>query len=84
MSTRLAHTIPPDPHAAGDPCASCDARGFSVCNAIAETDLARLASIAVVTEAPAGQCFIDEGEPAASFFNIKQKFSCSGEANTCI
>ncbi len=31
---------------------------------------ARLATIAVVTEAPPGQCFIDEGEPARSFFNI--------------
>jgi CRP/FNR family transcriptional regulator len=59
-----------DPHGAGDPCASCEARGFSVCNAIPDTDLGRLASIAVETEAPAGQSFIDEGEPAASFFNI--------------
>ena len=70
MSTRLARTIPPDPHSAGGPCASCEARGFSVCNAIPDTSLARLASIAVVTDVPAGQCFIDEGEPAASFFNI--------------
>jgi CRP/FNR family transcriptional regulator len=41
-----------------------------VCNAIPDADLPRLAAIAVVTEAPAGQCFIDEGEPASAFFNI--------------
>jgi CRP/FNR family transcriptional regulator len=41
-----------------------------VCNAIPDADLARLAAAAVVTEVPGGQCFIDEGEPANSFFNI--------------
>jgi CRP/FNR family transcriptional regulator, anaerobic regulatory protein len=52
------------------PCATCEARPVSVCNAIADAELGRLAAIAVVSEAPAGQCFIDEGEPARSFFNI--------------
>ena len=53
-----------------EPCLSCDARAESVCNAIADADLARLAAFAVVTEVPPGQTFIEEGEPADSFFNI--------------
>jgi CRP/FNR family transcriptional regulator len=59
-----------DPRAATQPCASCEARGFSVCNAIEDHDLARLATLAQVIEVPAGRCFIDEGEPAGAFFNI--------------
>jgi len=59
-----------DPTGLADPCALCEARSFSVCNAIPDSDMARLMAIAVVTDVPAGQCFIDEGEPATSFFNI--------------
>ena len=70
MSARLARPHILDPHGALDPCATCEARSVSVCNAIAEPDLRRLVAIAVVTEAAPGQCFIDEGEPANSFFNI--------------
>ena len=70
MTTRLARPTRPDRRHAADPCATCGARLVSVCNAIADADLARLASIAVVTEVSAGQCFIDEGEPAAAFFNV--------------
>lgn len=70
MTTRLAHPRVLDPHGAIDPCATCEARPLSVCNAIPDADLARLAGIAVVTEVAAGQCFIDEGEPATSFFNV--------------
>jgi CRP/FNR family transcriptional regulator len=53
-----------------NPCASCDARPLSVCNAIGDADLARLAAIAVTTEVSAGRTFIDEGESADHFFNI--------------
>jgi len=70
MANRPARLHSRYPDGASDPCATCEARPLSVCNAIADPDLARLASIAVVSEAPAGQCFIDEGEPATSFFNI--------------
>jgi CRP/FNR family transcriptional regulator, anaerobic regulatory protein len=70
MATRLARSHVLDPHGAGDPCASCDARPLSVCNAIPDSELARLATIAMVTEVPPGRCFIDEGEPAHCFFNI--------------
>ena len=65
------------PHAAAvdltaeiEPCSTCEARQLSVCNAIGSADLLRLSSIAVVSEASAGRSFIDEGEPANSFFNI--------------
>jgi len=70
MTPRLTRPHLFDPHGASDPCASCEARPLSVCNAIGDSDLARLAAIATVTEVPAGQGFIDEGEPATCFFNI--------------
>ena len=70
MATRLARRNLFDPHGGVDPCATCEARPVSVCNAIADADLARLASIAVVTEVPRGESFIDEGEAANCFFNI--------------
>jgi CRP/FNR family transcriptional regulator, anaerobic regulatory protein len=70
MTTRPARLHSLDPRAGPDPCAHCEARPLSVCNAIADADLARLAAIAVVMEVPAGQSFIDEGEPANCFFNI--------------
>jgi CRP/FNR family transcriptional regulator len=70
MTTRLARPNRLDKRNASEPCATCEARSVSVCNAIHDPDLARLASIAVVTEVGPGQCFIDEGEPADAFFNI--------------
>jgi len=56
--------------AARDPCATCDARHLSVCNAVPDIELGRLAAIATVIDVPAGQSFIDEGEPARAFFNV--------------
>jgi CRP/FNR family transcriptional regulator len=70
MVSQLARPSVLDPQGGADPCISCEARHISVCNAIADADLARLASIAVVTEGPAGRGFIDEGEPADYFFNL--------------
>ena len=71
MALRLARPHVFDPLGAIDhPCASCEARPLSVCNAIPDADLARLATIAAVANVPAGQCFIDEGEPARCFFNV--------------
>ena len=71
MALRLAHPHVSDPLGAiNHPCTSCEARPLSICNVIADPDLTRLASIATVVEAPAGHCFIDEGEPARCFFNI--------------
>ena len=53
-----------------EPCQSCDARADSVCNAIGDEHLARLAELAVVTRVEPGQTFIEEGDPADSFFNL--------------
>jgi CRP/FNR family transcriptional regulator len=53
-----------------DPCRTCDARGESVCNALDDHDMQRLAQIAVVTEVEPGTRFIEEGEAAEHFFNI--------------
>lgn len=53
-----------------EPCAHCSARQFSVCNAIPETDMVRLANAATVAIARPGSCFIEEGESATAFFNI--------------
>jgi CRP/FNR family transcriptional regulator, anaerobic regulatory protein len=58
------------PAPATEPCASCGARGHSVCSAIEDQDLARLAAVAVIREISKGDTFIQEGTPATDFFNI--------------
>ena len=62
LTTLLARSDALDRDGGIDPCTTiCDVRAITVCNAIADADLARLATIAVVTEVPAGQCFVDRG-----------------------
>jgi CRP/FNR family transcriptional regulator len=51
-------------------CAMCDVRRRSVCSAIGDDDLARLAAAAVSTTVERGHCFIDEGDPAENFYNV--------------
>lgn len=70
MSVSLSRPLVSEPHGAADPCAHCDVRALSVCNAIPDVDIARLAATAVVMEAHRGHSFIDEGEPAGNFFNV--------------
>jgi CRP/FNR family transcriptional regulator len=53
-----------------EPCASCGARPSSICNAIGDRDLGRLAAVAVVSAAAAGQTFVSEGDAADDFFNV--------------
>ena len=53
-----------------EPCAHCDVRQRSVCSAVSDADLERLAEVAVVREFARGKVFIDESEPAEHFFNI--------------
>jgi len=48
----------------------CGVRATSVCNAIDDAHLARLAAVAVTIDADPGKAFIEEGEPADNFFNI--------------
>ena len=50
MAAQLARPHVLDPHGAVDPCSICEARALSVCNAVPDSDVARLSSIAVVTE----------------------------------
>jgi CRP/FNR family transcriptional regulator len=51
-------------------CASCGARAQSVCSAIPDDELQRLASVAVHCQVEAGRMFIGEGDPADNFFNV--------------
>jgi len=53
-----------------DPCTACEARPFSVCNAIDQRDIDRLSSLAVCVSVDAGRTFIEEGDPAEHFFNV--------------
>lgn len=53
-----------------EPCAACEARPFSVCNAIDQRDIERLAALAVSLSVDAGRTFIEEGDPAEHFFNV--------------
>jgi CRP/FNR family transcriptional regulator len=53
-----------------DPCGHCDARSVSVCSAIDDADLARLASLAHPFKVEPGRAFIEEGDPAEHFFNV--------------
>ena len=70
MIAHLNRPLVLDPRGGAHPCAHCDARQHSVCNAIPDTDMSRLAATAVVHEAHPGSSFIQEAEPAANFFNI--------------
>ena len=70
MVTQQARPTVLETQAAPEPCTSCDSRPYSVCNAIDDYDLARLAAAAVVQNAEPGRTFIEEGEPADSFFNV--------------
>ena len=58
------------PPGQANPCAKCGARSQSVCNAIPESDLRRLAAAALPATAAPGTSFINEGDPAAAFFNV--------------
>ncbi len=53
-----------------EPCASCAARPFSVCNAVPDEDLYHLAAVAEEMTVPAGEEFIVEGDAATHFFNV--------------
>ena len=60
------------PRGATEPCARCDARAQSVCNAIPEPQLRRLAEAATIGTAAPGSSFISEGDPAGAFFNMTE------------
>jgi CRP/FNR family transcriptional regulator len=59
-----------EPMASGTRCGLCEARSDSLCSAIEECDLVRLAAIAVPMRVEPGRCFIEEGDVAEHFFNV--------------
>ena len=56
--------------APGDSCQHCGARDRSVCSAIADADLGRLAATAVPMVLSKGQTLLNEFDPATDFFNV--------------
>jgi len=70
MITEQRRPITVEHRPGAEPCAHCEARPLSVCAAIGDDDLERLARVAVVQSYDAGQSFIEEGDPAEHFFNI--------------
>ncbi len=52
------------------PCATCDVRQISICDAIPETGLERLGGAAIGGVARPGSLFIEESDLASAFFNI--------------
>lgn len=67
-----------DPRGAAHACGQCEARHHSLCDAVPDGDIARLAAIASVAHAAPGTTFIQEGDPAMHFFNIS-----SGTVRLC-
>lgn len=59
-----------EPLHATQTCATCAARATSVCNAIEDKDLDRLAATAVSMTVRPGHVFIEEGDTAEYFFNV--------------
>jgi CRP/FNR family transcriptional regulator, anaerobic regulatory protein len=59
-----------DAHRDANVCLHCQARPFSVCNAIDDADLERLGAAAVTLTVQPGHTFIQEGDPAEHFFNV--------------
>jgi CRP/FNR family transcriptional regulator, anaerobic regulatory protein len=59
-----------DPHGLVEPCGRCYARSRSVCDAIRQPDMRRLAESVTTGRAAPGSSFIVEGEIASAFFNI--------------
>jgi CRP/FNR family transcriptional regulator, anaerobic regulatory protein len=73
MSLALAVASVPSRSAApakAHACATCAARMLSICGAMREEDLGRLAIIRAAQSVEPGRTFIEEGEPATHFFNI--------------
>lgn len=69
-SARLATPVMIPDHRHLGSCAHCDARPYSVCNAIPVMDMAKLAAATTTGVAPPGSCFVAEGGKADAFYNI--------------
>ena len=62
----------PDQKHLPEPCATCAARVLSVCDAIDDCDLDRLAAITRVHQIEPHRTFVTEGDPADYLFNITE------------
>jgi CRP/FNR family transcriptional regulator len=51
-------------------CMTCEARAVSVCGAVGNSDLGRLAGLSTVIHVDSGFTFIEEGDTASHFFNV--------------
>ncbi len=60
------------PIAVPEPCGTCGMRSISVCNAIDDIHLIRLAELANGVDVQAGRVFITEQDKATDFFNITE------------
>ena len=54
----------------GSPCAACSIWKMSICAALDNSELSRMAAIARTQSFAGRQTIVDEGEPAGSLFNI--------------
>jgi len=70
MPSSKTRSLVLEPRRGAEACAHCGARAYSVCNAIEDKDLNRLAELAVQITVEPGRCFIEEGDPAEHFFNV--------------
>ena len=66
--TAAPHRMPANTRAHA--CETCAARRSSICGAMHDQDLGRLAAIRAPQTVAPGQTFLEEGEPATHFFNI--------------
>jgi CRP/FNR family transcriptional regulator, anaerobic regulatory protein len=51
-------------------CGNCPARALSICSAMPQEDLGRLAMIRTSQQVAPGETFLNEGDPATHFFNL--------------
>ena len=57
------------------PCTYCPVRNTSVCFAVPEDKLGRLANVAVMGKTAIGHTIIDEGTPATGFYNLSRGYA---------
>jgi CRP/FNR family transcriptional regulator len=67
-----AQPLPGGARPGPDPCAACTARVLSVCNAVSDSDMLRLAAITTSHEIEEHRTFITAGDPADHLFNITE------------
>jgi CRP/FNR family transcriptional regulator len=70
MQTLRSRPIVLEPSRLENICTHCGARPHTICNALEDKDLARMAALAHQMAVEPGRCFIQEGDPAEHFFNV--------------